>query len=225
MKCYNDVRREKCAGVAQLAEQLICNQQVGGSNPSTSSTTQTSYGGIPERPKGADCKSVVTDFGGPNPPSPTKQKDIRLDVLFLLLGGEKNVDSEARAHNVGGQKQSGGLFLGRGLRLCSQSAGNERASCAQLAFLHRNTFPHQAKGHPIGCPFLIAWWGKEGGFGSPGPWRSRPPFSVGAAGASPRPTGYNGSPRFSVGAAPRRPASSTTDEFSPIPCQPRWNVV
>ena len=32
-------------------------------------------GGIPERPKGADCKSVVTDFGGPNPPSPTKDLD------------------------------------------------------------------------------------------------------------------------------------------------------
>ena len=31
------------------------------------------YGGFPERPKGADCKSVVTDFGGPNPPSPTKK--------------------------------------------------------------------------------------------------------------------------------------------------------
>ena len=50
--------------------QLICNQQVGGSNPSTSS--KISYGGIPEWPKGADCKSVVNDFGGSNPPSPTK---------------------------------------------------------------------------------------------------------------------------------------------------------
>ena len=60
----------KNAGVAQLVEQLICNQQVGGSNPSTSSTI--SYGGVPEWPKGADCKSVVTDFGGSNPPSPTK---------------------------------------------------------------------------------------------------------------------------------------------------------
>ena len=27
----------KCAGIAQLVEQLICNQQVGGSSPSTSS--------------------------------------------------------------------------------------------------------------------------------------------------------------------------------------------
>ena len=58
----------KNAGVAQLVEQLICNQQVGGSSPSTSSKC----GRIPEWPKGADCKSVVTDFGGSNPPSPTK---------------------------------------------------------------------------------------------------------------------------------------------------------
>ena len=49
-----------------MAEQLICNQQVDGSTPFTSSN-----GGIPERPKGADCKSVVTDFAGPNPASPT----------------------------------------------------------------------------------------------------------------------------------------------------------
>ncbi len=38
---YNDYRRKKAfcqqAGVAQLVEQLICNQQVGGSSPSTSS--------------------------------------------------------------------------------------------------------------------------------------------------------------------------------------------
>ena len=52
-----------------MAEQLICNQQVDGSTPFTSSIL---FGGIPERPKGADCKSVVTDFAGPNPASPTK---------------------------------------------------------------------------------------------------------------------------------------------------------
>ena len=54
-----------------MAEQLICNQQVDGSTPFTSSIL---YGGIPERPKGADCKSVVTDFAGPNPASPTRKK-------------------------------------------------------------------------------------------------------------------------------------------------------
>ena len=67
--------RPESAGVAQPVEQLICNQQVGGSNPSTSSSFVTDgrrpYGGIPERSNGADCKSVVNDFGGSNPPSPT----------------------------------------------------------------------------------------------------------------------------------------------------------
>ena len=65
------------AGIAQLVEQLICNQQVGGSSPSTGSTLcysealRSEYGGIPEWPKGADCKSVSSAFGGSNPPSPT----------------------------------------------------------------------------------------------------------------------------------------------------------
>ena len=61
-----------------MAEQLICNQQVVGSTPITSSigfgNNRIRSGGFPERPKGADCKSVVTDFGGPNPPSPTNKK-------------------------------------------------------------------------------------------------------------------------------------------------------
>lgn len=30
------------------------------------------YGRFPEWPKGTDCKSVVTDFSGSNPLSPTK---------------------------------------------------------------------------------------------------------------------------------------------------------
>ena len=67
--CYNiDCSARWCGS---MAEQLICNQQVDGSTPFTSSSI---YGGIPERPKGADCKSVVTDFAGPNPASPTIQE-------------------------------------------------------------------------------------------------------------------------------------------------------
>ena len=69
-----------------MAEQLICNQQVDGSTPFTSSNgfaaAEPSYGGFPERPKGADCKSVVTDFGGPNPPSPTKKSDANASDFF-----------------------------------------------------------------------------------------------------------------------------------------------
>ena len=73
------------AGIAQLVEQLICNQQVGGSSPSTSSTRQSiEYGGIPEWPKGADCKSVVDDFGGSNPPAPTKNPNAKA-FGFLLF--------------------------------------------------------------------------------------------------------------------------------------------
>ncbi len=41
------------------------------------------YGRIPEWPKGADCKSVVSDFGGSNPPSPTK-KQSRIVYSVLL---------------------------------------------------------------------------------------------------------------------------------------------
>ncbi|MGN0500115.1 MAG: hypothetical protein ACI4HK_03105, partial [Ruminococcus sp.] len=37
----------------------------------------------PERPKGADCKSVVTDFGGSNPPSPTKKKTVVYAIVFF----------------------------------------------------------------------------------------------------------------------------------------------
>ena len=62
-----------------MAEQLICNQQVVGSTPTTSSKR----GKIPEWPKGADCKSVGTAFGGSNPPLPTKKKDIAMRCLFL----------------------------------------------------------------------------------------------------------------------------------------------
>ena len=73
-----------------MAEQLICNQQVVGSTPITSSNEFTqrelSYGRFPEWPKGADCKSVVADFGGPNPPSPTKIKACLCGMpLFCLV--------------------------------------------------------------------------------------------------------------------------------------------
>ena len=73
-----------CAGVAQPVEQLICNQQVGGSNPSTSSIFLIEYGRIPEWPKGADCKSVVSDFGGPNPPAPTKIPNAKAFGILLF---------------------------------------------------------------------------------------------------------------------------------------------
>ena len=65
-----------------MAEQLICNQQVGGSTPFTSSS-KIKNGGIPEWPKGTDCKSAGNAFGGPNPPSPTRKKQVE-DLLFSI---------------------------------------------------------------------------------------------------------------------------------------------
>ena len=80
-------KRSKTSGKRYFQNfSTLCNQQVGGSSPSTSSNLsaaqQTEYGGIPEWPKGADCKSVVSDFGGSNPPSPTK---IRTEKCGFLL--------------------------------------------------------------------------------------------------------------------------------------------
>ena len=69
----------ECAGVAQLAEQLLCKQQVVGSSPTASSqvtdsgaVATTKSGGVPERSKGPDCKSGGSAFEGSNP-SPTME--------------------------------------------------------------------------------------------------------------------------------------------------------
>ena len=90
---------KELADVAQLAEQLICNQQVIGSSPIIGL-----YGWVPERPKGADCKSVVSDFGGSNPPPSIL---IIHHELFLILSAMKGALDVAgwsslearRAHN------------------------------------------------------------------------------------------------------------------------------
>jgi len=50
--------------------------------------------------------------------------------FFISVG---KVDSEARAHGVAGQKQSGGLFLGRGLWLCLHILTNVKAGCLHPA--------------------------------------------------------------------------------------------
>ena len=59
------------------------------------------YGGIPERPKGADCKSVVTDFAGPNPASPTITKNRVLATrFFVMLRKAGAADSAAKPYAV-----------------------------------------------------------------------------------------------------------------------------
>ena len=48
------------ADVAQSVERLTCNQQVAGSTPAIGSASRQQHGRgeVPERPKGADCKSA-----------------------------------------------------------------------------------------------------------------------------------------------------------------------
>jgi hypothetical protein len=58
------------ASVAQSVEQLTCNQWVGGSIPFAGSRMRDT-GEVPERSKGADCKSAGAAFGGSNPPLST----------------------------------------------------------------------------------------------------------------------------------------------------------
>ena len=86
--------------MAQLAEQLICNQQVIGSSPIIGLVI-IKYGGIPEWPKGADCKSVSCAFGGSNPPSPTHNKSIKSIVVsynLIIVAGWSSLEAR-RAHN------------------------------------------------------------------------------------------------------------------------------
>jgi hypothetical protein len=61
----------KKASVAQMVEQLTCNQWVGGSIPFAGSKWGK-MGEVPERSKGADCKSAGAAFGGSNPPLSTR---------------------------------------------------------------------------------------------------------------------------------------------------------
>ncbi len=110
------------AGVAQLAEQLICNQQVAGSSPITSSIDNFILfrGWVPERPKGADCKSAVTDFGGSNPPPST------------TFRGNGGIGRRARFRSVCWQQHAGSSPVSRTKIV---STGIEKSSCGNDFFV------------------------------------------------------------------------------------------
>ena len=81
---FEPYRSHLYADVAQLAEQLICNQQVIGSSPiiGFSQLNMLCNGQIPEWPKGTDCKSAANCFGGSNPPPSISRKALA-DVAQL----------------------------------------------------------------------------------------------------------------------------------------------
>ena len=89
-----DVWWRLIAGVAQLAEQLICNQQVAGSSPITSSI----MGEFPSGQRGQTVNLLLFSFGGPNPPSPTKQKQtiIRWSVFVWCVMDNRTIFCAAK---------------------------------------------------------------------------------------------------------------------------------
>ena len=104
---------------SSTVEQLICNQPVAGSNPIASSR---SIGGVPEWPKGADCKSAGDAFGGSNPPPSTILHDVRKKKRIagiaqwlehqpskLRVAGSSPVSRSNKAHVA----QSAEHFLGK----------------------------------------------------------------------------------------------------------------
>ena len=64
-----------CAGVAQLVEQLTCNQQVAGSSPIASSMKGHQHNlhleGFPSGQREQTVNLSSDDFGGSNPPPST----------------------------------------------------------------------------------------------------------------------------------------------------------
>ena len=78
---------DECSGVAQPVEQLICNQQVGGSNPSTSSTQLPEQFNMEEFPSGQRGQTVnllsVTSVVRIHPPPPRRRKLIGLRRFFI----------------------------------------------------------------------------------------------------------------------------------------------
>ena len=105
------------AGVAQSVEHLFCKQAVRGSSPLASSNSSRSRsfrylsndsGGLPERPKGADCKSAGYAFGGSNPtPStrsskPSAQPRLRGHETNRIAGVAQLVERQPSKLNVAG---------------------------------------------------------------------------------------------------------------------------
>ena len=130
-----------------MAEQLICNQQVDGSTPFTSSSL---YGGIPERPKGADCKSVVTDFAGPNPASPTITRNRVLAARFFVIVGKLQLRTRHLPRKCAGSHTP----------LRDRRARSSGAECGYLRFANTQ-LPCSLREYPATSPldfFAKIWY-------------------------------------------------------------------
>ena len=72
---------ERYAGIAQLVEQLTCNQQVVGSSPIASSNKM---GEFPSGQRGQTVNLLRYRFDGSNPSSPTRERQGKLVFFYFI---------------------------------------------------------------------------------------------------------------------------------------------
>ena len=138
------------AGIAQLVEQLICNQQVGGSSPSTSSissfSVKVNMGGFPsgQREQTVNLSSMTSVVRIHH--LPPKQKRHPSGCLFCF-GQVIPVDSKG-----GSYKRAGGTFEPPALIENRAQHGNKdsdlRAGPAAAGRIHHLPYPS-------GCLFVL----------------------------------------------------------------------
>src|SRR4051812_30386895 len=67
-------------------------------------------GSVPERPKGADCKSAGTAFGGSNPPRPTRTKaqvrGVVCPLVWAFFAPEHVFRSHSSSHSSSQRKRA-----------------------------------------------------------------------------------------------------------------------
>ena len=100
-------------------------------------------GGVPEWPKGTDCKSAAFRFDGSNPSSPTTKTAIRKDGGFFVLE-DGWMDSKIQNARLRGSLARCGLDrIGSSIFI---PAGNENAN--------ESVLPHQKKSACIASGFF-----------------------------------------------------------------------
>ena len=100
----------KFAGVAQSAEQLICNQQVDGSSPSTSSTDKHNMDGFPsgQRERTVNPLSQTTMVRiHPRPPNPSPRTAGVWIWEKPIICGHGGIGRRVRFRSVWGQPREG----------------------------------------------------------------------------------------------------------------------
>ena len=117
---------------SSMVEQLICNQQVAGSSPFASSVeqrtqhTDETFGRVPERSKGTDCKSVATGFEGSNPSPSTVGITAAMSGAINFAGVAQLVELQPSKLDVAGSRP-----VSRSLR--NKAHTSNPAHLAQLA--------------------------------------------------------------------------------------------